>query len=107
MKETSTLTVLGDISFDEKTLVIHPNDGFDLGLMTTEHVVKIYYGPDASVMEDDGATFIHGNLYLKNECKMGQVELSLKAAERLGKPKHVRLVYQPDDRYGKLLIQPL
>lgn len=107
MKETSALTVLGDISFDEKTIAIHPNDGFDLGLMTTDYVVKIYYGADPAVFNDDEAPFVHGNIYLKNECTMGQVELSLKAAEKLGKPKSVRLVYAPDERYGKLLVQPV
>ena len=44
MKNTSELSVLGDFSMPEDTLVIHPNDGFDLGLMMTSHPVYIYRG---------------------------------------------------------------
>lgn len=107
MKETDPLTVMGDFSFDEKTIAIHPNDGFDLGLMMTENVAKIYYGASIDSLDDEQTAYVYGNVYLKNEVAMGQVEMSLKAVERLGKPKRVRLLYQPAERHGQLLVQPL
>ena len=104
VKQTAELSVLGDYSFDEKTINIHPNDGYDIGLMTSSHVVRIYAGCTPQEFADGTASHIFGTLYLKNECRMGTVEMSLKTTEKLGK---VRLVLADgDDKYGKLLIQP-
>jgi hypothetical protein len=106
MKETDALQVLGDFSFDEKTVNIHPNDGFDLGLMMSSHVVEMYTGITPDELPSADSTGIYGKINLKNECKMGTVELSLKSVERMGGPKQVKLFYQDGDRYGRLLIHP-
>ena len=107
MKQTAELSVLGDYSFDEKTINIHPNDGYDIGLMTSSHVVRIYAGCTPQEFADGTASHIFGTLYLKNECRMGTVEMSLKTTEKLGKVRTVRLVLADgDDKYDKLLIQP-
>ncbi len=106
-KQTAELSVLGDYSFDEKTINIHPNDGYDLGLMTLSHVVRIFAGCTPEQFVDGSGANVFGTLYLKNECRMGTVEMSLKTAEKLGKARKVRLVLVPgDDSYGKLLLQP-
>lgn len=108
MKQTGELGVLGDYSFDEKTINMHPNDGYDLGLMTSSHVVRIFPGSSMEEFITGSAKSTFGTLYLNNDCKLGTVELSLRTVERLGKPKRVRLAYAEDDsKYGKLLIEPV
>ena len=107
MKETEFLQVLGDYSFDEKTIRIHPNDGFDLGIMTTDIVVKIYAGNSFEEMEDPNTRFVYGKLYLENATKMGTCELALKAVEKLNSPKRVRLHLIEDENYPKLLISSM
>jgi hypothetical protein len=98
---------MGDFSMDEKTINMHPNDGFDLGLMTTEHVVQIHIGPeeDPSGLED--ADFIHGTLHLKNDVRNGYLELSLRSAQKLGDAKKAVVHFHPGERYGKLMIVPV
>ena len=68
---------------------IHPNDGFDLGVMTTDIVVKIYAGSGIDELEDPDTRFVYGKLYLENETTMGTCELSLKTVQKLGTPKKV------------------
>lgn len=106
MKQTDTLQVLGDFSVDEKTVNIHPNDGFDLGLMMSSHVVEMYNGVSPSRLASAEPTGIYGKINLKNDCKVGTVELSAKSVERMGGPKRVTLFYEEGDRYGRLLVHP-
>ena len=106
MKESDALQVLGDFSFDEKTLNIHPNDGFDLGLMMTAHVVELFTGIQPHELADAEPSGMYGKINLKNECRVGSIELSLKAVERMGGPKEVKLFYEDGERYGRLLIHP-
>ncbi len=105
VKETAFLKVLADISFPEKKIVINPNDGFDLGLMMSDATVQFYYDHSPATVEQGDAKPIYGNIYQKNECKVGSVELSLKALERMGNPKHVRLHLVQGEPYPKLLIE--
>jgi len=106
VSSTSPLTVLGDYSMDEKTINIHPNDGFDLGLMTTEYVVRIHVGEEADpdALSDDA--FVHGRIFLKNEVRNGHVELGLRNAERLGDARRAIIRYEKGDRYGTVLVNP-
>ena len=106
MKSTAPLTVLGDYSMDEKSVNIHPNDGFDLGLMTTEHVVQIYAGADANPADLPDGVLVYGKVYLKNEVRAGHVELGLKSAEKLGGAKKAIVRFEEGDRYGTLMIVP-
>lgn len=106
MSNTAPLVVLSDFSMDEKTVNIHPNDGFDLGLMTTEYVVQIHVGPehDPSTLTD--SDYVYGKVYLKNEVRNGYLELSRKNTEKLTGAKKAVLHHFQGDRYGKLLIIP-
>ena len=106
MTRTAPLTVLGDFSMDEKTVNIHPNDGFDLGLMTTEHVVRIYVGATTDLAELSEESFVYGKIHLRNEVRNGHVELGLKSAQRLDGAKKVVVSYESGERYGSLLINP-
>jgi len=108
MNATEELSVLADYSFDEKTINIHPNDGYDLGLMMTEAVVRIFVGCSMEEFRSGQAKHVLGNLNLRNETKAGSVEMSLRNAQKIGRPRHVRLHYDDSDgeKYGKLYVQP-
>lgn len=108
IEKTGPLSLMGDYSFDEKTINIHPNDAYDLGLMTSRAVVQIFV--DCSVEEflQGSVQSTYGNLYLKNETRMGTLEVSLKTAQKLGKPKQVRVLYfSGEEKYSRILIQPV
>jgi len=108
VQETGTLSLLGNYSFDEKTINIHPNDAYDLGLMTAEKQVKIFSGCTRNDFLNGTAEHTVGVLHLKNETRMGTLEVSLKTAGRLGRSKQVRVLYMPDDDgYGRLFIEAL
>ncbi len=103
MHRTEPLTVLGDYSSNEDAIVVHPNDGFDLKLMTTEHPVEIYAGCSLDEFLSGAAEGIAGVIHLRNECRANTVELSSRTVERLGKPRQIVLVMQD----GRLLLQPV
>lgn len=104
VKETGYLTVLADFSFPEARIVINPNDGFDLGLMMSEAAALFYYGESPATIEHSDTAPIKGTIIQKNECTIGTVEISLKAVERMGTPKTVRLHLIPQDSYPRLLV---
>jgi hypothetical protein len=104
MKETGLLKVIGDRSFSEKTIVINPNDGFDLGLLMTEATVVVHQGDSLDALEDPNAETLYARIYQKNECKLGTIELSLKTVEKLGNPKHVRIHMNDGSPYPKVFI---
>jgi hypothetical protein len=91
---------------DEKTVHLHPNDGFDLGLMTTEYVVRLHVGPQTDPQSIDEKAFIYGKVRLKNEVRPGHLELGLKSSERLDGSKQATVHYEPGERYGTLLVTP-
>lgn len=108
MKQTGALSVLADFSFDEKTINIHPNDGYDLGFMVANVVVRIFTGVTWEEYRDNTGRHIYGTVFLKNECRMGTVELSKRTVEKLGKPKELRMIYDDSDgeKFGKILLVP-
>ncbi len=68
---------------------IHPNEGFDLGFMTTNYRVEL---------EGFGAT----EVWLLNDCPKQSVELNPQVWERCGKPKQAVLNFDG----AKLSIVP-
>ena len=106
MSSTSPLTVLGDFSMDEKTINIHPNDGFDLGLMMTEYVVRIHVGTETDPGNLQDTEFVYGKIHLKNDVRGGHVELGLRSASRLDGAKKAIVRFEKGDRYGTILVTP-
>jgi len=94
LKNTGELNVLADFTMSEDTLVIHPNDGFDLGMMTVSYPVYIYRGATFQDFTEEKGDKISGKIHLKNECRMSTLELSKKSYEKLGQPKKVQLFYE-------------
>lgn len=89
MKSTSPLRAFSQPALKAGQLSIHPNDGFDLGLMTTGYEVEL---------EGTGRAEIR----LRNECPKDSLELSPGLFDRLGKPNRVVLKYDG----SRLYIEP-
>jgi len=106
LRETGFLKVLADYSFSENKIVLNPNDGFELGLMTTETTVLLYPGGIIDDLESESGDAYHARLYQKNECRLGTIEMSLKTAEKLGSPKRIRLHLLKSEPYSRLLLAP-
>jgi hypothetical protein len=68
---------------------IHPNEGFDLGMMTTAYDVEL---------DGSGPALVK----LLNECPKESFELPPKLYERYGKPRQAILKYDG----AKLFIEP-
>ena len=100
VRQTDRLIVRPTFSQKESTVIMHPNDGYDLGLMTSVNEVVLYRGCAVGDFTSSRGTSIDGRVFLKNECPVGTVELSLQTTEKLGRPDGVRLYYLE----GKLLI---
>ncbi|WP_018527120.1 hypothetical protein [Alkalispirochaeta alkalica] len=104
VKETGYLKVLADFSFPENQIVINPNDGFDLGLLTSDTTAVFYYGESPATIDGSETRPIHGTIRQKNECAMGNVEISRKAVEKMGTPPRIRLHLVQQSPYPHLLI---
>ncbi len=97
MKSTGKLNVYGDFSMDRSKIVIHPNDGFDIGFMTLDNPIEMFHGVKVGDFESGAGTGEQGTLNLANDCRMGTVILNLKYWEEMGKPPQVSL-YADDKR---------
>jgi len=69
---------------NRKKIIIHPNDGYDLGMMTDRYTVTM----------KDKSGDLAGEVLLKNECNTGTVILNLGFWEEIGKPKKIKLEYK-------------
>ncbi|MBN1410759.1 MAG: hypothetical protein JW969_07925 [Spirochaetales bacterium] len=101
MKNTAALTALSHLGQAENTIVIHPNDGFDLGLLTLRKNIKIYSHITVKEFKEKGGTPTEGLLVLENQCKLGTIELNPSFWRKLGKPKNLQLFFKED---GLLLL---
>jgi hypothetical protein len=90
VKSTKALRILCSSALPESRMNLHPNEGADMGLMTTRHAARTAEG---STLE----------LHLLNECPKESVEISSKLWERLGKPAKVVLEYDE----GTIKIDPV
>jgi hypothetical protein len=90
MKSTNPLKTLCSSSMPSNRLIIHPNEGADIGMMMTSHKAKTGDGAEIEVR-------------LLNECPKESVELSKSLWERLGRPKQVVLAYEG----GTIRIDPV
>jgi hypothetical protein len=102
MKCTSELSVLGDFSMKSDKLVMHPNDGYDLGLMQTDHPVRIFSNISLEEMTSGKAPFLQGKILLSNQCTSGVVQMNLQFWHKMGKPRRVKLFLEDN----KVLVVP-
>lgn len=100
-QETGRLRAKADTRTPEQEIIINPNDGFDIGLMMTEADVALILGKDPESRSNSPAKVIQ-----KNECGLGTVELNGKVLEKIGSPRHVRLVLLNKGSRPTLFIAP-
>jgi hypothetical protein len=100
MKSTERLSVMGDFTLSRDLILIHPNDGYDLGLLARETPVLIYACESAEEFLSGTARSIPGTLVLENSCTLSTVIMNLAWWHELGKPREVTLGYEGE----KLLI---
>jgi len=85
MKKTSSLRVYADLSLPKNRIVIHPNDGFDLGLTDKSKLYSIYLNAqDRNAAASDA--YVHGYIILDNNCNSGTVNINTKIWKNIGKP---------------------
>lgn len=75
---------------------MNPNDGFDLGLMTTMYEVDLVIGADIDPSEGSHAQAAEATLHLKNEITNGEIHVSVQDSKRLAELKTVS-VYRIDE----------
>lgn len=91
VQQSAPLKAIGDASLPLESVVVNPNDGYDLGLMNTAHPVKLHgtaYNPDGTT---ENGYLLSGRLIQENNCTLGTVVFSTRLYTRLGKPALVRL----------------
>ena len=92
MKSTNELLVDTDI-YLKNNILIHPNDGFELGLMKTHYSVKIFANVTIDAFNNEKDNFREGILLLNNQCKFGTIKLCAKYWRQIGMPKKIKLFY--------------
>ncbi len=99
MRSTNELETLCDM-YQKEDVIIHPNEGYDLGLMQTTNQVKIFSNISVESIDDLEDDFIFGIVFLSNSCRHGKICFNNKFWKKLGMPKKVKLFYDED----KLLV---
>ncbi len=89
IKHTRGLNVYIDNGLAIGELAIHPNDGFDLGLINTQHHVSIC---NQTAAQGNNTSSFRGRILLKNSCRSGTLQVSQKQWEMMGKEKAVALL---------------
>lgn len=100
MKRTGLLSVITDIGIKKGNVVIHPNDGYDLGLMNREYPVKMFINEGIEVLSKESNAAVAGSIFLENDCRLGAIEMSSKQWTEMGQPDKVMLIHDK----GKLLM---
>lgn len=87
MKKTEPMDVVCSQHIPAGEIYFHPNEGFDLGLLTKGHDVEwcVDLEPDAFLRGQKG-TVLPCRIELKNECKLNTIELNIHEWKRVGMP---------------------
>lgn len=99
MKSTEPLIVKTSLSITDE-LILHPNEGYDIGLMNTKTQVKIFANVPVEIFNVGDREFINGRIVLSNSCKHKEININHKYWKKIGSPHKVRVFF--DD--NKILI---
>ena len=100
MKRSELLKVIPDTGFAPGKLVMHPNEGYDLGLMRQSHDIEVCINQPLEAFSKGSCPHISGSLFLENECRHGVVEMSKKQWTEMGRPDQVLVVHND----GRILL---
>ncbi|MBN2508701.1 MAG: hypothetical protein JXB03_00435 [Spirochaetales bacterium] len=96
MKVTPALEVLQGDEPAGNTLRIHPNDGFELGLMEYVYEMKIFNNCCAQDFNNETGDFFMGRIEQANECPLGTLMVNYRMFKKLNMPVKVKLVASND-----------
>ena len=99
LKSSNALDIETNL-YAKNDIIIHPNEGYDLGLIDHSTPVKIFANTSIDNFKSAEGNFIEGSIVLENSCKQGNVQLSKKFWNFIGKPQKVRLHFEDN----KILI---
>jgi hypothetical protein len=77
--------VYTDLTLPKNRIVIHPNDGFDLGLTNKNKQCVLYLNAHEN-MTPDNTSGIPGSIVLDNNCTLGTVSINIQTWKSMGKP---------------------
>jgi len=92
MKSTVPLNVKTNLYIKDE-IMIHPNEGFEIGLMNTSQNVRLFVNTNVEVFNTGEKDYIIANLVLSNDCKHGEIILSHRFWKRIGTPPKLKLYY--------------
>ena len=93
MRNSKLLNVETNL-YVKNDIIIHPNEGYDLGLLSQTTPVKIFANTSVDVFKSEDENSIDGIVILKNDCRQGNIQLSKKYWNLIGKPEKVILYYE-------------
>ena len=94
MKKTVSLKVSVSTAVDRVHLVMHPNEGFDLGLMRVAHPVKLCRNlPIEDYLKGGEGDVEMVDISLLNECPKQTILVGLTLHKLLGEPNKAVVLY--------------
>ncbi len=105
IKKTERLKVSPSTQLGIDRLVIHPNDGFDLGMMTREYQVSLCteLPLDKFLGGSDGKVEA-ARVELRNECPSQTIQVNPQVWERIGMPSAAIILYDGSRLYLHTLV---
>ena len=94
MKKTAVLEIIYSQHLPTETLIMHPNEGFDIGLMTKSHALQ--WCTNLAVQD-----FLQGQagdarpiqVSLLNECPPKQIQMNIQHGKQIGMPKKAVMLF--------------
>lgn len=93
MKSSQTLVVKTNLYLKDD-IILHPNEGYDLGLMLPSTPVKIFSNSTIEVFNKAENGFMNGNVLLENKCTPLTIEIAKSFWKKIGSPDKVKLFYK-------------
>lgn len=87
MKKTTLMKVIYSQAVPRGQLIMHPNEGFDLGLVTLRHSLTWCTNLKAEeFLQGQSGTASPVQIELLNECPKNSIQINASVWERLGMP---------------------
>jgi hypothetical protein len=93
VKKTATLKMAPSQHLPRGHVGLHPNDGFDLGLMTKSHPVDWSIGIEgADFLKGANGTIVSAQIELLNQCPHQTLQLNMHEWKTAGAPEYAILL---------------
>lgn len=102
MKSTDHLAVKGDTGLVRNVLILHPNDGYDLGLIAINSTMKLCIGATEEDFLSGKVSHSLASVRLENKCALSTLQMNAAWWNEIGKPRLIRLCCHEN----RILLQP-